>query len=179
VPSPIEARPAGERLVGPLRYTVDARNPDRWTYFSFSRGSVATDPRPFDWDLAFRRFQIIVNGGDAFPGMGGVRWVEGTAMDSIPVLPEAGYVGTEVVRGDSIAVPLDDWYEYSFFSHLLMPLPRTYLIRTADGRYARLRFESYYCPGAQPGCVTFEYSYQGRGGRDFSSEHRSGESASP
>jgi hypothetical protein len=155
-------------LVGPLRYTVDARDSAAWKLFSFSQGSVVADPRPFEWDVAFRRFQVIVNGGASFEGMGGVRQgEEGVPLSSLLVAPEEGYAETEIVSGDSLVAGLSDWYEYSFFSHLLAPRPRTYVIRTADGRYAKLRFESYYCPGAQPGCITFEYFYQGAGGREF------------
>src|SRR5262249_54155931 len=36
-PHPVEA---GQRLVGPAVYTLDARPSDQWGYFDFSRGSV-------------------------------------------------------------------------------------------------------------------------------------------
>lgn len=176
-PSSTEPRPAEGRLVGPILYTVDARDPAAWQFFSFARGSVVVDPRPFDWDLAFRRFEVIVNGGDALSGMGGVMVVEGPAGDSLDVLPEDGYEGTVVVAGDSLVASLGDWYDYSMLTHLLSPRPRTFLVRTADGRYAKLRFESYYCPGAQPGCVTFEYWYQGAGGPDLRSRQEPPESS--
>ena len=166
-PSPLEARPAEGRLVGPAVYTVDARDWDRWRFFSFSQGTVVENPRPFDWDLAFRRFQVIVNGGSDFPGMGGVVDLGEVPFDSVLVLPEGGYQGTRVAQGDSVTAAFDDWYRYSFLSHLLSPGPEVYGIRTADGRYAKLRFLGYYCPGAQPGCVTFEYVYQGAGGPEL------------
>jgi hypothetical protein len=171
-PSPIEARPVSGALVGPVTYTVDARASDRWVYFSFAHGSVVPEPRPFEWDLAFRRFQVIVNGGDAFPGMGGVLALGEVPFHAIGTLPEEGYVGTEVIRGDSVATPLGEWYRYSFLSHLLSPGEGVYGIRTADGRYAKLRFEGYYCVGALPGCITFEYVYQGGGGREVGSPDR-------
>jgi hypothetical protein len=62
------------------------------------------------------------------------------SFDSLLALPEEGYVGTEVARADSLAVPLDDWYGYSYFSHLLNPRPTVYSLRTGDGRFAKLRF---------------------------------------
>ncbi len=62
---------------------------------------------------------------------------------------------------------LENWYEYSWLSHILTPADRTFALRTADGKYAILRFLSYYCPGGRPGCVTFEYVYRGDGGRQF------------
>ena len=168
-PSPIVGHPAEARLVGPLIYTVDARRPDRWQFFSFSQGSVSTDPAPSEWDLGFRRFQVIVNGGEGFSGFGGVANLGAVPFDSIQMLPDQGYQGTRAARGDSIAAPLESWYTYSYFTHLLNPEANVYAVRTADGRYAKIRFLGYYCPGARPGCVTFEYVFQGAGGRDLRS----------
>ncbi len=150
--------------MGPRTYTVDARDSSRWHYFSFESGSLVADPAPLEWDLAFRRFQIVVNGGDAFPGSGGAIALGEVDFDSLEVLPEQGYLETEVVRGDSIAAAFEDWYSYSLFTHLLSPGTGVYAVRSADGRYGKLRFLGYYCPGAQPGCVTFEYVFQGAGG---------------
>jgi hypothetical protein len=154
----------GDTLVGPVVYTVDASNADRWAFFDFSRGSVVEAPEPTDWDLAFSRFTVIVNGGPGFEGRGGAQDLGEVGFDSVAVVPEAGYTVTEA-GADSIHPVLARWYHYSFTSHLLTPKPSVYAVRTADGRYARLRFLGYYCPGAQPGCVTFEYVYQGGEGR--------------
>lgn len=163
-PSAPGPSPAGDRLVGPRTYTVDARRSDRWQLFSFSEGGVVEEGDEPSWDLGFRRFQIIVNGGDGFRGEAGALVLGAVPLDSITELPVQGYVGTRVARGDSIVPPLEDWYSYSFMSHLLRPRGDAYAVRSADGRFATLRFLGYYCPGAQPGCVTFEYVYQGRGG---------------
>jgi hypothetical protein len=46
---------------------------------------------------------------------------------------------------------------------VLTPKPHVWAVRTADGRYAKLEMLGYYCPGAQPGCPTFRYVYQGDG----------------
>lgn len=165
-PSPTEPEPPGERLVGPRTFTVDASDPDRWRFFSFSRGTVVDSPGPLEWDLAFRRFRIIVNGGERFTGIGGVKNLGEVPLDSVPVLPEGGYEGTRV-RTDSVAPVLERWYDYSFFSHLLSPRSDLYAVRTADGRYALMEIMGYYCPGAQPGCVTIRYLYQGAGGREM------------
>ena len=165
-PSPREPTLAGARLVGPRTFTVDAREPTRWQFFSFAQGTILPNPAPSEWDLAFRRFQVIVNGGEGFPGMGGVIGLGEVPFDSVSRLPDEGYQGTVAVRGDSIAPVLKDWYTYSYFSHLLNPVRGVYALRTADGRYAKLHFLGYYCLGARPGCVTFEYVYQGAGGRE-------------
>lgn len=164
-PTPPAPADVGDRRVGPVVYTVDASDPGRWVYFDFSRGSVVPDPGA-GWDLAFNRFNVIVNGGPGFPGDGGARDLGEVDADSLTELPADGYAGTEAGR-DSVNAVLQRWYSYSFTSHLLTPLPRVYAVRTAEGRYAWLRFLGYYCPGARPGCVTFEYVYQGGGGRSL------------
>lgn len=168
-PTPAGASPAGDTLVGPVMYTVDASDPGRWRFFDFSRGSVVEDPEPGAWDLAFRRFHIIANGGDGFPGRGGIVALEGAAFDSVRVLPGQGYLRTEA-DGDSTHAATEDWYRYSFTSHVLRPRPVVYGVRTADGRYAKLEIVSYYCPEARPGCVTVRYVYQGDGSRRVASD---------
>ena len=113
-----------------------------------------------DWDLAFRRYQIIANGGAGFRGRGGVRDLGPVTFDTVKTVPADGYVENETrERNSAIA----SWYDYGFFSHVLRPKPHVWAVRTADGRYAKLELVSYYCPGSQPGCVTLRYVFQGNG----------------
>jgi hypothetical protein len=165
MPTVPEAVEVGERLVGPVTYTVDASGPEAWRFFDFSRAALVDAPGARDWDLAFRRFNVIANGGAGFAGGGGALDLGEVEFDSVSVLPADGYRENAPGR-DSVNVALRRWYDYGFSSHLLTPKPRVYAIRTADGRYAKLEFLSYYCPGALPGCLTFRYVYDGRGGRD-------------
>ena len=169
VPTPPEPREVGSELVGPLLYTVRAPEQDRWHYFDFSRGSVVEDPGPLGWDLAIQRFTIIVNGGQGFPGKGGVLDLGEIGFDSVRSAPNDGYQGTVAAR-DTVNPALRRWYDYGFTSHLLTPRPNVYVVRTADGRFAKLQILSYYCPGAQPGCLTFRYLYQGGEGTSFGAE---------
>lgn len=159
-------RDAGSALVGPVLYTVDASSPDQWRYFSLRFGSVLENAGARDWDLAFRRYQIIANGGPRFTGNAGVVDLGRVAFADVTSVPEAGY---QVTEGD--AEPrhpaLAGWYSYSYFSHVLTPKSRVWAVRSADGRYAKLEFVSYYCPNLEPGCVTFRYVYQGDGSRNL------------
>jgi hypothetical protein len=165
-PTAADAHEVGDSLVGPVTYTVDASASEDWRFFDFSRGSVVQAPGPMEWDLAFRRFNIATNGGEGLLGRGGAIDLGPGAFDTIFSVPEQGYLGSVAPR-DSTNAALADWYDYGFTSHLLRPKPRLYAVRTADGRYAKLEILSYYCPGAQPGCLTFRYVYQGRGGPDL------------
>lgn len=171
-PTALDPGLAGDSLIGPVRVTLDASHPDRWVYFAFSRGATIAGPAPDGWDLAFRRFNIRVNGGGGFAGRAGVVDLGAVPFDSVRVVPATGYVTSQ--PRDSVNPAIDRWYDYGFTSHLLTPKSRVYAVRTADGRYAKLRFLSYYCPGAQPGCMTVEYVYQGGGGREVVSSVRVG-----
>lgn len=164
VPTVRDPRPDAAGIVGPELFTADATAPDRWRFFSFARGVLVDETDSLGWDLAFRRFRVIANGGDGFAGSGGIVDLGEVSFDQVRSVPVDGYVGNRV-RSDTVNAVLQDWYSYSYLSHLLSPKPRVYAIRTADGRYAKLQFLGYYCPGAQPGCVTFRYVFQADGGR--------------
>jgi hypothetical protein len=169
---------AGTNLVGPLTYTLDASSPDRWLFFSFSSGSFLESPGPMSWDLAFRRFTIISNGGPGFGGSAGVLSLGPVDFEQVRTVPRDGYV-TTTVRRDSVNAAVQRWYECGFTSHLLTPKPLVYAVRTAAGKYAKLEFLSYYCPGALPGCVTFRYVYQGSGEPDFEGRGPTGVESPP
>jgi len=164
-PTPPAPRDAGRALVGPRLYTVDATSPDQWRYFSFRQGSVLENAGARDWDLAFRRYQVIANGGPRFSGAAGVVDLGRVPFADVTAVPDTGY---QVTEGD--AEPrhpaLASWYSYSYFSHVLTPKPHVWALRLAAGGYAKLEFVSYYCPSLEPGCVTFRYVYQGDGSRD-------------
>jgi hypothetical protein len=163
-PTPPSPREAGQARIGPVVYTVDATSPEQWRYFSFRLGSVIDRPGPKDWDLAFRRYQIIANGGREFVGEGGIADLGERRFADVKTVPDAGYQASEGgmdPRNPAIA----SWYHYGYFSHVLSPKRHVWAVRTAEGRYAKLELVSYYCPRSQPGCVTFRYVYQGDGSR--------------
>jgi len=164
-PTPPAPRDVGSALVGPVLYTVDATRAQPWRYFAFRLGSVIENPGPPDWDLAFRRYEIIANGGREFVGRGGIADLGEVAFADVKAVPEGGYQPAEG-GADPRNLAITRWYTYSYFSHLLSPKRRVWAVRTADGRYAKLELVSYYCPQARPGCVTFRYVYQGDGSRN-------------
>jgi hypothetical protein len=164
--SRLEPVEVGHALYGPAIVTLDASG--GWVFFSFASASTVDQARAREWDIAFRRFHVMVNGGPGFPGNGAVADLGAVDFDAVTVAPRTGWV--DRAARDSTNDAIARWYDYSFTSHLLRPRQRVYAIRTADGRYARLRFLSYYCEGGHPGCVTFEYVYQGNGTTDFRSD---------
>jgi hypothetical protein len=172
-PHPVEV---GDQLVGPVLYTLDARASDQWTFFDFSRSSAVEVPHQFgvDWDLAFQRHKILANGGATNPkGRGAILNLGEAAFDEVIEVPADGYIEDTIasITPDTITtenLAIKAWYQYNFLTHLLHPKPNVYAIRTADGKYAKMRIVSYYCGGGQAsGCFTIEYVYQGDGSRRF------------
>jgi len=163
-PTPPSPRDVGTALVGPLLYTVDATSPEQWRHFSFRLGSVIEHAGAKEWDLGFRRYQIIANGGREFSGEAGIVDLGTVAFVDVKAVPETGYQPSEGgtdPRNPAIA----NWYTYGYFTHVLSPKRHVWAVRTAEGRYAKIELLSYYCPRSEPGCVTFRYVYQGDGSR--------------
>jgi len=139
--------PKPSAVLGEDTITLDARDPDHWRFFGFARG-LLSPPDTAGWDLAVRRFRVIVAGEAAR--------LDTIAFDALARAPADGFVATTFDR-DTLNRALARWYRYSMFSHLLHPRRQVYVIRSRAGRYAKLEFLSYYCPGPEPGCLTFRY----------------------
>lgn len=144
---------AGVRTV-----TLDARSAERWIRFDLSAGRTVP-AEAGSWDVAARRFHIVVNGGDELPGEGAAAAAGEPPLASVPRPPADGWRRTRADEDGELRHPLlESWYRYDFFSHLLEARPRVWAIRTSDGELYKLRFLSYYCPGPEAGCVTFRYA---------------------
>jgi len=140
------ARPGREDTV-----TIDARDPDHWRFFAFGRG-VLQPPDTAGWDLGIRRFDVISSGTAARLDVP----PSSPPFDSVTAAPATGYLPTRFAR-DTVNAALVHWYRYDFFSHLLRPGGRVYVLHTRSGSYIKLEFLGYYCPGPSAGCVTFRY----------------------
>ncbi len=172
-PSPYRPEEVGERLVGPVVYTIDARSKEMWMYFDFSRGSVVPvdNPKTDDWDLSIRRHVIRSNGGATNrAGQAALFAIEDQALSTITRVPDEAEFVSDVSakkRLHPYSPVVDKWYSYSYTTNVLLPKPFAYLVRTRDGKYAKMRIVSYYCKGNIAGCMTIEYVYQGDGSRNL------------
>jgi len=146
--------------------------------FSFSSGAEASGDA---WDIAFKGTAIIVNGGSANDGVDRTGNAAAVILDGIfeeqEEAPEAAAFRQDTE--DELAIPKgggNGWYNYDPQNHLITPIAgKVLVIRTHDGRYAKMEILSYYkdapaTPNAfqdQSATYTFRYMYQADGSKQL------------
>lgn len=139
---------AGEEPLPPGAIVVDASDSASWIYLDLEDGIVspATPETDLGWDLALRRTELRTNSGASGAGLGGARLDEsGLDFDAITESTTLGFVVDELREPRPGADPssanpaLAGWFDYDVGTHTVTPGERTYLVRTADGAYAKLR----------------------------------------
>ena len=155
----------------------------KYTFFSFKTGQIVTVSEPNKsalWDIGFQGTNIIVNGGTGRAGVGGAIVQQGV-FDEIKEAPATGYTqdddssnqfaisGREFIQG--VTTPTNNWWfnSGSRTSTIVSPIAgRVIIIKTADGRYAKMEILSFYkgAPAVVNNLVdldrhfTFRYIYQ-------------------
>lgn len=160
----------------PAVETVKVSNLDasqtEYTKFSFSENKVVTTD---NWDIAFNKTTIIVNGGTkkadiepARTGSGAVSIVSGT-FASVTLYPAATTFAQDGTA--AYAIPTgsgNGWYSYNSTTHIISPIAgKVFVVKTHDGKYAKFEVLSYYkdAPAAPEatsvsGIYTFNFAYQ-------------------
>jgi hypothetical protein len=162
----------------------------KYTFFSFKAGQVvviADSSKSTAWDIGFRSTSIIINGGTSGPGLGGAIVQQGL-FDDLKSAPTTGYIldnkpanqfaisSSPFIAGTTTTT--NNWWlnTGTQTSTIVSPIAgRVIIIKTADGRYAKMEIQNYY-KGA-PAVVnnltdldrhyTFKYIYQPNGSVDF------------
>ncbi len=153
--------------------TVNATDSENWVYVDLLRGEVVvinTAATSLNWDLGFKRTNVIVNGGVSGPGKAEATVLEDTSFEDILEAPKDDYV-TDTDQISTFATG-DGWYTYTGPpNHWILPNERVYVIRTAIGNYAKLRFIGYYENNETrvgSGHISIEYVLQDDGSRNLS-----------
>jgi hypothetical protein len=159
---------SSDGLVKYARFTLSG---SEMTYFSLKEGREVeiSDPATSTaWDLASDFVTIYTNGGTSGPGQGAAVLYETTEFDSVDTAPQGGYVAD-----DSLANPDprwavgDSWYTYDSINHkLAVNEGYTYVLRTANGKYAKLEFAQADFAGQSGGTAVLRVEYL-ENGMDF------------
>lgn len=147
-----------------IQYTVDARSRRDWVYFSFRQGTVvSTSQESADWDLAFRRTDMLTNSGDTNPrGQGGAVDLQQVPLAGA-VAPDGGYLADVTHEDRGLENPaLHKWYSYDWTTHIITSREHTYALRTAAGEVVLLTIVSYYCDDGSSGCITLRFAWPDR-----------------
>lgn len=147
----------------------------QFLYYSLSTKSILTgdDTATNKWDLAIQGTTIRINGGALHTNGGlGAAICTGsprynsiyglTNFDTISVAPTTGY-GEDVTPTD-LAIPTgtdNGWYHYNSTDNVIEPIiGRVLLIKTGDGKYAKIEILSYYkdmTPDPMPNPMNFRW----------------------
>ncbi len=157
----------------------------RFTYFSFRENKIITgaDTLTNKWDIAIREFYIKVNGGTSATGGGnGAAFLANSTFDAYTMIP-AGETAWMQDNAPNYAISPapGNWYTYNFSTFLALPVPgKIFIIRTADGRYAKMEITSLYKDGVTPDVALspaqkalrqffyqFRYVFQANGSGNF------------
>jgi hypothetical protein len=146
-------------LVGDTSAQMSQGTPFTTLYFSFATGSAVTisDPDKITtkWDLAFTgpyNAEVFINyGGYEYnpgyggPGQGAVIQVD-VPYDKVDTAPDAAtFNASTLTKIGWDAGSGRGWFFYSLDNHIAVPVKnRTFVIRTAAGKYAKLELLSMY-----------------------------------
>jgi hypothetical protein len=173
---------APEELLIEGQVTVDASSPITFQYFdleSLETITVTDAASDSDWDLAFRRFGVKLNGGVGGPGnVEGANLLNSAGKTEAEVLAfTRAYADSvwESVTGDDIAgapfqfdnlveAPSNVWFRFDPISRgLVANSGQAWKVRTAEGGHGLVRVVGMVAPNALTS-ATVEVRYQAPGG---------------
>lgn len=164
---------------------LDARSYANWVYFSFSRNEiVAVDDAQNDanWDIAFHRGDVKLNGGKSGKGSSEAINTAKTEWNAVTSAPTSGYakdeIGTITTAFTGAGVTEEDQPFSQIVSTWLTvdtstPPPKytvhnyVYVLRSASGKYVKLQLYDNKSATNAAGYVSFKYQYNAGGGSAF------------
>ncbi len=153
---------------------IDASDYASWVYFSFNKGTTVTISdfqTSTDWDIAFHRDDIRTNGGLSGSGQGGIQ-ESASEYSAIITAPETGYVVDDSLNvmysagmpptytPDVGSEEGNDWAKYNHDIHAWEIKKDVFVVKTADGKYAKIWMKNFLNDDDESGTITLEYTYQ-------------------
>jgi len=129
-------------------------------YFNLTTGKEVADASA-DWDIAFNRTTVLINGGSSGTGKVTAALLKDTSFEKVTKRPDVDF------RTDSEAekaIPTgsgNGWYEYNMADHSINPIPgRILIIKTSEGKYVKLEILGYYNKSNYDSAnYSFKYSF--------------------
>ncbi|MEQ9591340.1 MAG: HmuY family protein [Cyclobacteriaceae bacterium] len=160
---------------------------NEFTFFDFATGQIVSnaDSATANWDIGFRRTEIIFNSGSSGPGTTTGQIVQGI-FDELSEAPETGFKSDDETSGNVISSspnvdidnPANFWWRNggSGSSTIVSPIAgQVIVVKTSQNRYAKMEILSYYkgAPSTPNNMTdldrhyTFRYVYQPNDTRVF------------
>lgn len=118
-----------------------------YTFYNLRTNAISSlsDSATLNWDIALRGTTILINGGTSGPGAGKAAVVE-NGFDNVTTAPDDNLFLSDTDTSHAIASGSGNgWYNYDPVAFVITPIPgRTLVIKTADGKYAKMEILSYY-----------------------------------
>lgn len=149
-----------------------------WIYFSFKEGKEVTvdeskHATDLTWDVAFNRYNVRTNSGESGAGKGGALDTEKTDITLIETVPSGTFIEDEKgeitasFTGEGVTTVestlnklLGEAIVFAGPPPTYTPNDHVYIVKTADGKYAKFTIESFYNDEGVSGFLTFKYAYQ-------------------
>ncbi len=169
-------------------FSLYTKDYTKWYYFSFEEndtiGSGSANPtdsddaswkKRTDWDLAFHYKDVRTNSGVSGNGDGGMLEASSVKFDSVLVAPTTGYTVDDSldIRLTSAMPPVyttstansvcDDWASYNHSEGAWVFVKKVFIVKTADGKYAKIWLKSFLDDEDNSGTITMQYAYQSDG----------------
>ncbi len=145
---------------GVRQAVINATRSDAWVDLDLDTGAETST----GWDLSLQRFKLRSNGGDSGSGGVSVAALPGASFESVTRAPTDGYVTDRPDGDDANTDPDtafnvgDGWYAYDGMFHTLTPRDITWVVRSTEGRYYRVRVDRYYDAAGTSGYVTLRWA---------------------
>ena len=147
---------------------IDATNMTNWQYFSLAKGTVVTVTTPendLTWDIAFKGYYVKLNGGVNGKGKGEALKTESKDFDTVKETIKVGFEKDKEVSfsnrdGSTIKEKISPVLTGGFGSTtgtinlnpanmkewggVYAPNKWVYIIKTADGKYAKVQVIDFY-----------------------------------
>lgn len=158
----------GETSSGPLvsteavqgdvkRMTIDATNKSSQVFVDLDEGREMKVDEAFstnEWDLAFKRYEISMNGG-AGNNLGKVQGLvlDGQDFEALTQAPASGYTQ------DGSSPLLSGWWEYDLVAHRVLTRPNLmYVLISSKGHYFKLKMLGYYDSVGTPAVLSLWFA---------------------
>ncbi len=154
------AAPEFQDPSGRVRTAIFTLSGEKLSYFQLKSGEeveVSDPENSTEWDFQSDFVTLSMNCGTSGSGLAGAIKDEVTAFEEVLSAPVDGYMVDDTTKSE-FAIG-DAWYNYDFMTHTLSAHPYSWIVKTAEGKYAKLQFVKTDFSGQSAGVAVVRFMY--------------------